>query len=783
MGENDEIRIPVRVDDREAQDALDKLEKKIEKTAAAVEKTSAKRNGIVTALDAAKTKAQETKSEIDRANAALEFVNKKIAEGKSPGGTQTAGYTMEEYNKLLNYQAQLRDLQSERVKQYESQTKEVDKLSAQEQKISATLSEQTKELRQQKAAAGEIEKVIAKQSRSAMPQLKAAMDQANTSINKGFKSILKWGFGIRSVFILVRRLKNYVREAVLAFAEQDEETKNNIASLKSALQGLKLSWGAAFAPIFNAVVPILQKLISWLTAAANAIAAFFSALGGKATYKRAVAGANAVADSYGAAGAAAKEAKKQIMGFDEINQLNGNDTGGGGGGAGGGGVEMEEVPISDKILKMAKLLRDHFKEIAIAAGIIGAAIAAWKIAKFIRDTEGLLPIFNKVLGVIMIIAGAVLLVKNYFDAWQNGVDWDNLTGILVGLALLVGGMTIVFSSTAGAITLLIGSFFTLCLAIKDWRENGELGTQTAVLLAASLLGIGVAIGMLTGSMGIGLLIAGIGMLIAGIIDWVKTGELGDQAFYMMEVAIGVVGVALTLLIGGPIPLLIAAVAALALAIYKHWDDIKQWTGDLTAKIKTKFEEVKSKFSGIIDSIKSKAKAAVSFLKSIFNFHWKLPDLKLPHIVVGNYIDVPVLGRIPDPKSLRVEWYKRGGIFDKPSLIGVGEAGKEAVMPLEHNTAWIKDLAEQILNAMDNKYAGALNGLPAMAMGGVVPPRAMSGSTGISSEDVASIAAAIAGALGGNSGKIEIDNKLYIDGKQVSDVVTRYQRRNERAMGW
>lgn len=780
MGEDGSVKIKIRADDREAQKALDKLNKSIEKTASALDKTSAKHNGIVEALNEAKSRASEAAAEIQKTKDIISKGENLISDSGRPGGV-----TSDDYNRVATVIAEQKEKLAEQEKIYQSIQKEVTSLEKQEQKIAPVIAEQTEKLRQQKAAAGDIEKIMAKQSSGSTTQLKAAMDSANASINRGFKSLLRWGFGIRSTFILIRRLKSYVREAVAAFAEQDEETKNNITSLKSALQGLKLSWGAAFAPIFNAIVPILQKLISWLTAAANAVAAFFAALGGKATYKRAVAGANAVADSYGAVGAAAEEAKKQIMGFDEINQLNGPNSGGGGGGggAGGGGMEMEEVPISDKILKMAKLLRDHFKEIAILAGIIGAAIAAWKIAKFIRDTEGLLPIFNKVLGVIMMIAGAVLLVKSYFDAWQNGVNWDNLTGILVGLALLVGGMAIVFGTTAAAVTLLIGAFFGLILAIAEWRETGELGTETAVLLAASLLGIGLAIGMLTGNMGIGLLIAGIGMLIAAIIDWVKTGELGDEAFYMMEVAIGVVGVALSLLTGGPIPLLIAAVAGLALAIYKHWDDIKKWTSELGEKIKSKFEEVKQKFTSVMDTIKSKAQALVSKLKSIFNFHWKLPDLKLPHIVVGSYIDVPVLGRIPDPKTLRVEWYKRGGIFDSPSLIGVGEAGKEAVMPLERNTGWIKELAEQLLAAMDNKYSGTLNRLPAMAMGGIVPPRAMSSSSGLSSEDVASIAAAIAGALGGNTGKIEIDNKLYIDGKQVSDVVTRYQRRSERAMGW
>ena len=33
-------------------------------------------------------------------------------------------------------------------------------------------------------------------------------------------------------------------------------------------------------------------------------------------------------------------------------------------------------------------------------------------------------------------------------------------------------------------------------------------------------------------------------------------------------------------------------------------------------------------------------------------------------------------------KLSVDWYNTGGIFDSPSVIGVGEAGPEAVVPLD-----------------------------------------------------------------------------------------------------
>jgi hypothetical protein len=82
---------------------------------------------------------------------------------------------------------------------------------------------------------------------------------------------------------------------------------------------------------------------------------------------------------------------------------------------------------------------------------------------------------------------------------------------------------------------------------------------------------------------------------------------------------------------------------------------------MIAKMIAMNNDVQKKFNssgGII----SKLQKAAQTIKGIFNFRWSLPDLKLPHITVGRYIKVPVLGTIPDPKTLHVKWYEKGGLF-------------------------------------------------------------------------------------------------------------------------
>lgn len=51
---------------------------------------------------------------------------------------------------------------------------------------------------------------------------------------------------------------------------------------------------------------------------------------------------------------------------------------------------------------------------------------------------------------------------------------------------------------------------------------------------------------------------------------------------------------------------------------------------------------------------------------------------------------------------------KGGIVDSPTYALIGEAGKEAVMPLENNTGWISDLAQKISAIMQKDFSFGVN---------------------------------------------------------------------------
>ena len=124
--------------------------------------------------------------------------------------------------------------------------------------------------------------------------------------------------------------------------------------------------------------------------------------------------------------------------------------------------------------------------------------------------------------------------------------------------------------------------------------------------------------------------------------------------------------------------------------------------------------IKSKFSSIWENCKTIVSNAINKIKSFFNFSWELPKIKLPHFsITGKFSLNP-----PSIPKFSVSWYKDGAIFTKPTLFntpygmkGVGEAGAEAVLPIEKLEDYISGAIDKTMNAVNlNALANAIEDL-------------------------------------------------------------------------
>ena len=129
-------------------------------------------------------------------------------------------------------------------------------------------------------------------------------------------------------------------------------------------------------------------------------------------------------------------------------------------------------------------------------------------------------------------------------------------------------------------------------------------------------------------------------------------------------------------------------ASAASGIKSAFSGIGSFFGGIVDKIKGKFKDIGSKVGGAIKGGVAKAINAVIGLaekainKAIGIINGAINVIN--KIIPGKAADV---GKVPKVSFPRISWHKKGGIFDSPSVIGVGEAGAEAVVPL--NKFWDK----------------------------------------------------------------------------------------------
>lgn len=103
---------------------------------------------------------------------------------------------------------------------------------------------------------------------------------------------------------------------------------------------------------------------------------------------------------------------------------------------------------------------------------------------------------------------------------------------------------------------------------------------------------------------------------------------------------------------------------------------------LRDSVKNIFGKIKNVMVAPIEKARDLIKKIIDKIKSFFNFDFRLPKIKLPHFSIqppGWSLGDLLEGSIP---SLGIDWYAKGGIFRSPSVIGVGEKGPEAALPLD-----------------------------------------------------------------------------------------------------
>ena len=339
------------------------------------------------------------------------------------------------------------------------------------------------------------------------------------SFNSGMVGMLGRMILFSVAFRAFSAIGNAAKEGIGNFAQYSEPFNGTISNFVSALTTLQNALITAFAPIISVCLPYLTKLIDWISSACTAVSKFIALLQGKSTYTRAIKQqknyAASLKDTAKAAKQSAKEVSKSLAQFDQLNILQDNSSkdssssDGSGATSGGGGAMFEEVPLTEKDFEWMDAVKAKLKDLLWYALAIGAAVLAWKIGSLFTSD------LSKLAGLAMIAGGAVLFVKGAFDAWNNGVDWQNLIEMLTGTGLIVGGLGLAFGATAAAIGGFIAGIALCIVAIHDMMENGINLKNSLLLIAGVFTAVSAVAGFAVGT--IAALVTG--LVLAVIKDW------------------------------------------------------------------------------------------------------------------------------------------------------------------------------------------------------------------------------------------------------------------------
>lgn len=621
------------------------------------------------------------------------------------------------------------------------------------QRLAARLREVNEQLNimnQRMRETAERETETGRNANGCFSTIQSATQQASKMIEKFIKRIKKIALTLivfQWVSKAFRAMIESIQSGIQNYAKYSNQFNQKMSEMKSSALNLKNSIGAAAIPIVSALTPAITVLCNWLTNAINLFNKFISALTGKKTWSRAKKQQVDYAASLDNTADAAKKAKGALQGFDELNVISSNDSGGSSGGSGssGDGVGYEEVPLTEKDFAWIEKIKKAFEAILPVVVAIGAALLAWKIATFLSDLMKVHPILGTILSILAIIAGLALAIYSYFHMWNEGVDWQGLIGYILGVSLAFGGLYALFGPLVAGIFLIIASAAGLILALKDISENG-LNAKNASLLLVSAIGLCAGVFMVFGTTA-AFVVAGLLLISAGIADVIQKGvTLKNGLLIVAGVFLSVSAVA-----GAVIGAIAALVAGLVLAVIADWENfkktvwepMKKWFAELWSDFtqitngfkkmldgltlfvngvfsgdwKKAWEGIKETFGGAWDGIVGLLKASANLIIGILNTVYNFVCGVVNAIINGinkisfttpdwlNYLHEGWGGQsfggfnLQPIQPINIPYLANGGITTGSTLANIGEAGREAVLPLENNLSYMKPLAEMIASEM------------------------------------------------------------------------------------
>lgn len=584
-----------------------------------------------------------------------------------------------QYEKLCNeadkYKEKIKQLEAERrtltlgglsntnVPQYNSLTTNIDLM---KQKYSQATLEIDKQASKIDKVYAKLDKIKAKQTENNAKVQEFKDKIESIKINKVQNQINNIGKGIQGqiskigkmafAIIGIRTAWNAVRSAISIVSQYNSQVSTDLEYMRYC--------------IANALVPIVQSLIKLLYTVLSYINAISTAWFGINLFSNSSAkNFQKMKNSASGTAKSAKEIQKSLQGFDEMNILQDN-TSSTGGSTGVSAPSMDLSNVQGEIPAWLKWIIEN-KDLIIST-LTGIATAVLLI-KF--GLEGI-----KALGIGVLIAGIMYTVMALIE-YLKDPSWENFGKVIQGIGVSIIGVGVIIASVlgivAGAPVIITGAIVLIWGTIVKYWEQIKAFFQSGI---DWLKGKSDWIRQMFGDV-VGDIYDNFVSGLQDVLNWLDSTMKGIKANFNE---------------------IISFIKNVFSGNWQGaWQNIKNIFSNIWEGMKNTVKTIFGLIGKMAINIGKTVGATISgAFKAVVNgVLWAIENILNTPIRTVNRL-IGVINKVPGINlgylnTFNLPRLAKGGVISQPTQAIIGEAGREAVVPLENNMEWLDILADKL----------------------------------------------------------------------------------------
>lgn len=255
-------------------------------------------------------------------------------------------------------------------------------------------------------------------------------DKFNFSLKQAITSLLKYGLGIRSIFVLFNKLRSAISSGLGEMALQFDDVNENMSSILTSMNQMKAALTSIIEPIVAVLAPVLERIAAVVSDIAYKVASFIAALSGRSSVYKATRVQMNYAESLDKTAKKAKEAKKELSGLDKLNVINSEKDNDDSSSGKKPTMGWEKVPIDSKMADWAKKFKEFLDR------LLGPIKKAWdKMKDFVKQS------FKYMLDELLKLGKDV--ARDFWRVWEEPETqkiFENIFKIVGDIFLIVGNL-------------------------------------------------------------------------------------------------------------------------------------------------------------------------------------------------------------------------------------------------------------------------------------------------------------------------------------------------------